>query len=565
MALATIPTGYDPTPLAPKIEILDENDVIQYTYESDAINAGGNGTQDFDLELWNLHRAVNTDHGNAVIVIDDPDKDLLDLTDARRDSKILPMWKFRMYLGKDHTNVSEWFRGFILGNNPDFPNPVETKHRLFAVGEGVKTAYYKTVMRYFQKKNSDDTLDMTDDTAKISEIYKRLIQNTDHHPAVVAPLGFTVNGVRDINVKVPDFQKNFESIGAACNELASMGGAYYGIDLGDAYLRRRDGVDSGFLVTNMDYDSILKDNWDQDKVAYLHPTPRGWNNNFSDFGISLFHGLNTQKAIKDKEQTVGGASLDLSASYHSFEIIPSKDNVLKIAPFLAKVGGTITDSSLTIKLMGDDGAGKPNHNDVRLTRIIKGAQLQDELAVGKYFEILFNKFSIIPGTKIHCVLDKFADAVNYPTLGYKPLAGTYHTSADGITWTAQSDDVRFKEFAAKTTHVLCENTVASKKFPGMSRQMNVPMGNFASTDLALVRLAGIAISRGKQRRQYPSFKVSAPTTPFGLAQTFRFIDKRTGIEFSPNLIAYDLGGSAYDPQSNLGANEIELTVEEWGY
>lgn len=561
--MATIPAGYDPTPLAPKIEILDENDSVQYTYESDSIDAGGSGTQDFDLESWNLDRGVNTNHGNCVIVIDDINKDLLDLTDARRESKIIPTWKFKLYLGKNSNNVNEWFRGFVLGNDPSFPDSVQTKHRLFAVGEGVKTAYYKTIMRYFQKKNADDSLDSTDATAKLSEIFKRLIQNTDHYPVAVPALGFTVNGVQDIDIKIPDFQKNFESIGAACNEIAGIGSAYYGIDLGDAYLRRRDSVDSGFLITNMDYDSVIKTNWDQDKIAYLHDTPRGWNNIFADFGIAHFNGLNTQKPIKDKEQTSANAALDLSSAHHSFEIIPSRDNVLKIAPFLAKVGTIVND--LTVKLMGDDGTGKPNPADTRLTKIIKGAQLEDELASAKYFEILFNKFSVTPGTKIHCVLDKFSDAVNYPTLDYQTGTGTYHDSADGSTWTARTGDVKFKEFASKTTHVLCENTVASRKFSGMARQMNVPMGNFASTDMALVKLAGIAVARGKQRRQYPSFKVSAPTLPFGLGKTLRFIDIRTGLEFSPNLIGYNLGGSAYDPQSNLGAKDIELTVEEWGF
>lgn len=559
--MAGIPTGYDPSGLSPKIEILDEADSVQHTYESDAIDASP--TQDFDLESWNLHRGVNTDHGNLVFEIDDPNKDLLDLTDARRESKIIPTWKVKFSLGKNSGNINEWFRGNIVGIDLDFPNTVDTKHRIFVVGEGRKTADIKTVMRYFQERDVNDDLIPTDTSAKLSELYKRLLQNTDHRVQSGPDLGFTVNGVQDIDVKIPDFQKNYESIGQALNELAGIAGAYYGIDLGDAYLRRRDSVSSGFLITNMDNPSIIKDNWDQTKVAYLHNAPRGWSGDYTDFGVGFFNGQNIQKTIRDQEQTSANASLDLSALHHSFEFIPSKDNVLKIAPHLGKIG-TIT-KDLTIKLMGDDGAGKPNPNDVRVTRVIKGAKLQDELASSKYLQEIFNKFSVVPGTKIHVVFDKFLDAVNYPELDYQTGSGTYHDSTDGITWTARTGNVKFKEFASKTTPVLVENTVTTRKFPGLHREINVPMAPFKSTDMALLQLSAIAVARGKQRRRYPQFLVSAPTTPFGLAKTLRIMDSRSGLDFSPNLIAYDLGGGAYDKQNNMGATELALTVEEWGY
>jgi len=560
--MATIPTGYDITGLSPKIEILDENDSVQYLYESDAISSSP--TQDYDLELWSLHRGVNTDHGNAVIVIDDLNKDLLDLTDARRGSKIDPTWKCNISLGKNSSNVNKWFNGFILGIDTIFPNTVETKHRLFVVGEGVLSAYYKTTMKFFQKKLADGTLDKTDVDAKFTEIFKRLILNTDHHPIPTQPLGWTVNGVQDIDIKIPDFQKNFESIGQACSELGSMGSAYYGIDLGDAYLRRRDSVDSGFLVTNMDWNSVIKTNWNQDNICYLLGNfSRGWTNDFSEYGIPFFNALNTQKPLIDKSQTTSNASLNLSSNHFSFPITPSVDNILKVAALLAKVGTIVKD--LTMKILADDGTGKPNGSAILATKIIKGTTLQNELTASKYFEVLFNKLAISPGTMIHCTFDKYLDATNYITLDYQTLTGTYHDSTDGITWTAQTGDVKFREYSSKTTHVLCENTVASKQYPTMKRQMNIPMGNFDSIDLALVKLAGIAESRGKQRRRYPSFLVSAPTNPLGLAKTLRFHDIRSGLEFSPNLISYDLGGSAYSKQNNLGATEMALSIEEWGH
>lgn len=560
--MANTPIGYDPTGLSPKIEILDENDVVQYTFESAQIAASP--TEDFLLEEWNLHRGVNTDHGNCVITIDDPNKDLLDLTEARRPNRIMGTWKFKLYLGKNSTNINEWFRGFIMGVDTDFPNPVDTKHRLFVIGEGIKTSYYKTIMRFFQKKLSDGTTpDPADLDARVSELFKRLLEDTDHYTAQIPAIGFTVNGVQDSGIKVPDFQKNFDSIGEALNSLAQINSAYYGIDLGDAYMRRRDSVSSGFLVTNMDWDDPIKTNWNQDKVAYLHPGMRGWKNDFTDFGIAHFNALNVQRPVLDKSQTSANASLNLSSKHTSFPFSPNKNTVLKLAPFLSKVG-TITEN-LTMKITGDDGTGKPNISDVRVTKTTTGAHLQRELGSSKHFEVLFNKIQVTPKESLHCVIDKYPDATNYITLDYQTGSGTYHDSTDGTTWTARTGNVKFREYAGVTSHVVCENTVASKRYAGFPRQMNVPMANFKSDKTALAILSGIAVTRGQERKRYPTFSVSAPTEPFGLGKTLRIVDIRSGLDINPNLIAYDMGGSAYDPNSNLGATRINLTIEEWGY
>ena len=67
----TLPNNYNPTPLAPQI-IISRRGVELYRWEHPQIS--DSPRQDFNLENWAFRSGINTDAGNASIVI--PDHDL---------------------------------------------------------------------------------------------------------------------------------------------------------------------------------------------------------------------------------------------------------------------------------------------------------------------------------------------------------------------------------------------------------------------------------------------------------------------------------------------------------
>lgn len=565
--MTNYPTGYDPSGLAPKLEILDKDDNSLYIFESEQIAADpDNPDEDFILESWDLERGVNTNLGSMTLNLEDDNKDLIDLLDIRRPVKIKNGYKLKCWLGKDYDNLNLWFKGMLATGAPLYDSPNTTNIRLFAVGNGIKLSDYKTIMRYFMKKDSGgEDIDKTDTTGWLSEIIKRLVTKTDHYPMPISSMGFTANAVQDIPIFIPDVQYDFQSIAAAIQELANWGAAYYGVEPDDDFfLRLRDGSSSKFLVTN-DFGDVLTDNWNQDKICFLQQVPRWYQDEITEYGYSFFNGLKAMKPSIDVEQTSSDGILDLSLKYYAFPFDTGRDTLLKVAMYLSKAAAPNDTPSkdMTIRIIGEDGAAAPNSDDERMKKIIPAGRLQDELDTARFLEASFNKIQVTPREKLFLEILKYGDATNYVGIDYQTGSGTYYDSSDGSSWTSRTGDVKFRTYAGKSVNVICENTIARKAFG--DRQMNVPLSGFKSIDTALTALAGIAESRGKQRRTYPTLLVDPPTEPLQLGKTLQVIDVRSGIKINPNLIHYHLGGSAFDPVNNLGAKRVELTIEEWSY
>lgn len=559
--MSIIPPGYSPLGLAPKILIYDSDDVLQYTYISDQL---GGATQDFILKSWDLHAGVNSDHGSLLLFIHDNNKSLLDTTKARILSRLIGKYKVELYLGRTAGTETLRFTGYIEKQTPIFDSTSTTEERIFCIGQGVDLAEYKTRFKFFQKKEADgETLDATDDDAKISALVTRLVVDNDHYPMIIDAMGFTATGVDNINIKLPDLQVNFQSIGQTIQDLSNIAAAYYGVTpAGDVFFRYRDVTDSGMLVINMDNSAVIKNNWDQDKIMFLIDMIRSWDDEVTEYGFSLFNGVGTLKPELDQSQSLANATLNLSANWYAFEFLPDKDTVYTVAPFLSK---TLTPvDALTIHVWGEDGSNKPNPLDERMTRIISGTQLNTELASSKHFEINANNLKVTPGERLFIVFEIYSDATNFIGLDYQTGTGSYYSSADGATWSAAiSGDVKFREYFSKSTNIICENTVARRQFG--DRQLNVPLANFKSNATALKVLEGVALNRGKIKRSYPSLRVSVPTDLLEPGKILRIKDSRSGLDIYANLIGYNISGSSLDPQSNEGATEMDIFIEEWTY
>ena len=547
--------------LAPKIVIKNTLGAVQHTFEHPAISA--TPIQDFDLEEWHLQGGIDSNHGAFSFLFDDQLQNFINTDDFERKSTIERGWTVEVSLGKDIAGLYLAFKGIIQSARPIFPATNSTKQRVFAIGKKILIVERKTNIKRYQKKDDTDPdlLDPTDTSTRISELAKDLLEDTDHfsHPGLPA-LGFTTTGIELITIPLPDFQKSYTSIGQAWHELANIGGCYFGIDENDdAFMWRKDSKDSGLLITN-DLDSPLALNWDPTKFSTITGDPRWFEDSILGNAYSIFHGVGYELEESDQIQQSANATLDLSSAWIAIPFTPAKDNVSKVAGFLSKVG-TLVDS-LNIQIVEDDGTGKPS-SLLKTRKVTQGSRLQSLLTSAKYFEIATDKLIVVPGTKYHIVFEIYTDVVNHVDIDYQTGTGTYHDSADGITWLPRTDDIKFREYSSKSTRMVGENTTSSSKFG--FRDTTINLKKYTTKESAIVILAGYMESQGKENRTFPSLTISAPDTKIELGKRARIIDKGSGINMYANIISYTIKGSAYDKNSNLGAKDVEITIERLSY
>ena len=113
---------------------------------------------------------------------------------------------------------------------------------------------------------------------------------------------FKTDQVDDINIKLPDLQRDFQSFGLVLNELANIGGALYGITpTMDAYLRLRGVTPSGFLITNKLTD-LKTTGWPSAKLLISRQQRFNYKESTIDSGYTIIHGTGAQHDVLDADQ-----------------------------------------------------------------------------------------------------------------------------------------------------------------------------------------------------------------------------------------------------------------------
>ena len=556
--------------LAPLVIISDLTNTERFRYESQQIKEpqNQNPIQNFKLTELTIHAGINTDHGYCTVGIDDRENLLLSSSDRRRPIKIKNGWKLEVYLGKTHQTLTKWFTGII--QEPEVTRPQANLQYIgiTAFGWGIRTAHRVGNIQRFQKKLADGVnVDQTDQNAKISELFKDILEDSDisAHPGLGIESEITTDDITDINLKIPDFQRKFQTFATMLSELSQMAGAVYGIDPNqNAFLRFRGTEFSGFLITNdTKTPSVITRNWNPTKLMFLKNTILNFKESTIESGYSIFHGLGAQHDTLDYEKTQANALLDLSAKFYAFPFSPSKDNVSKLTPFLSKIGNPQSRKELVIKIVGSNNNLTPNPEDIRQTITIPGNRLENELDIALYFEIQFNKniVSVSHGEKLFMLITKYEDDTNPIRLDYQTAQGLFFDSNDGITWTQKTGEAKFRTYSSKTIHIIGQNCVTRRQH--RKKETMFSLQDFPNENTALQAFEGIIESLGKIKRIYEPITVTTPTERPEIGKTVKLIDVFNGLNVEADLVGYDISISTLDPNSNLGATSMKLYLEEW--
>ncbi len=560
--------NYDISPLSPKIIITDRTGTEKYRYETSVTTASVSPQQDFTLSELQIHNGINSDYGYAVIKIDDKDNNLTDTTSKLRDSKIERQWDIQIYLGKSQPLLQRYFYGKIY--DVDIQRPFTNRQTLVitCIGWGVTLRDRITNIKRFQGKAADGvTVDSTNTTTKVSELVKQVVTDNDHqadHGLNNDDLGITTTGVQEVDVKLPDLQKNFATYATVLSELSSSGNVMYGVDADrDLFLRDPNSVDSGFLFTN-DLSSSVSQNWDSSRIGYLINASQSWRDSSYDGAYSFLHGLGSN-SVKIDTSKVGSenATRASNVSWIGIPFTPTTDNIAKIALKIAKTG--TPTSPATIQITGiDTSNNKPKVSNLRKSLVLDSQRIQGLTTSGAWEEIsLDEKINVEPNTPLMIVINQYGDGSNNFTLDYQTGTGTFYTSSDGDTWSSATGSFSFRDYSSKALHIILENTRAKAKYGTREKVVNFNAGQEEGSAREALINAGEVL--GLERRHYSQVTVSTPTLRIPLGQFCRIVDSKTGLNVKASIISMDIQMSAKSGETSIGADQIILGLEEVHY
>jgi len=551
--------GYDPTPLAPKVTIQNLAGANQYTFETSVTNASP--VRDFYLRTLSMDLGVGDDWGNAVLLIDDPQNTLTE-NDSRKACKIRRQWNIQIELGKSPTTKNRWFYGKILEASVIRPGTNLQQIRLICIGWGIRLVDRVTKIKRFQAKQADGiALDSTDTNARISEIAKDIIADRDHYPDLgqSQEADITTTQVDTIDIKLADFQQNYQSFASALSQLAAGSGAIMTIDADrDLIFRIPGNSNSEFLFTN-NLSGLDAQGWNANKIGYLFKAPFDWTDSTFESGISNLIGINASIINKDLEFSSANATRSLHLSYLAIPITHTLDNIAKIAPSVAKTG-TPADKA-DFRIIGKDGSNLPNTLDLRKQTYLAKEIIQGfSSGSGTYKEISFEEEEISPRESLFFYIGKYGTSSNTFVIDYQTGSGTYYTSADAVSWASNTGTMKLRTYGANPAQVIVENSVAKNRF-GL-REKVIPFRQKMQQEAVQEVLTGLAEVLGKERRIYSDIVVSVPTDRIPLGKTCRIQDSFSGLDITGEIIGVKISMTA-DDATTIGANKMILKLMEF--
>ena len=563
----TITPNYDPRELSPKVVITDYNGATQYTYESDTIAASP--TKDFNLTDLTINIGGNGEYGNATLVIDDYQKLLTDTT-VRKGSLIKRQWDIQISLGKTSATLYRAFYGKIVEADVIRNGTGQQSIILNCVGYGIILKERITKIVRNQDKTSDGvTLDTTDTKTRLDKLIYDMFEDKDHQIDEGLPLVTGINASTDItkictgclDINVANVNEFGNTYAGFISRMVGISNADWYIDA-DRELIVRDGSahDSGFLFTN-NLSGLDAQGWSNTKIGYLKNSVIGWADSSHDSMYSFIHGFgHFAPSLDTKEETTPDASDNLDAEWHAIPVSTTRDNIFKIAVRMIRTGTPASAGEL--RIVGDDGTGKPDLTDVRRTLRIPKEKLA---ALGTSTPTAWTEFPLVPKLEVtpneslFIVFRKYGDVSNTININYASGAGVYYDSTDNVTWTSRVGKTNYRIYSAKRLFTTVENSVISQALPE-PREKILPIRADLEEQSVRQTLIQAAEIMGKQRRIYEKVIVTPPTDRIPLASYCRLQDSVSGLDIKAVIAGYSI--EMHSVNNRIGADYVTLVLDE---
>jgi hypothetical protein len=540
-------SNYIASNLFPSIIIRRLNDSIAYVYEAPQISS--NPQQSFNLTGMNIHLGINDDYGNAVLEIEDNTNALIETTN--KSCKIKRQWNIQIYLGKTSATLERWFYGKIYETEIIKPTPNQTMIRLTCIGWGIRLKERMSKIKRFQDKTSDGlALDDSDTSAKVSEIAKDIVTDTDHFLYTALPSETEITtAVDDIDIKLADFQLNATSWSDGISQLAGMSNSSYHINADRELVFTNADSDSGFLFDSSvdSYDSL---NWNGTKLGYIKRAPFTWKDSSADTGYSFIHAYGVQHIAKDTEQTTSNANYALYQNWIAIPFTPTTNNVAKISLSMAKTG--TPDQIGSFQIIG--GASTPDSADIRKEAKLASSSLTTLGTSYDWRELAFDNVTVTPREQLYLVIKKYGSSSNTINAEYNTASGTYYTSSDGTSWNSATGNFKIRVYNANNLITTLENTVAKRRFGVREKIITYQNAQEETVRDSLIYTSDIV---SREKRSYSSMIVTPTTSRILLGKTCKVIDTKTGLKITAEINSVDIN---IPPE---GASEMSIGLLEF--
>ena len=549
----SFPTGYDASALLPAIIVRNfDNDIIGFFSTNDSISA--DTAPQLGIVGGTLSVGVNGDHGTFTFILRDDDFSFTDLDNPYRPCKLKTGYEVDLRFGKQGDVIQKWFTG-IINNVKNISQTNTNVWEITCFGWGSLIASRYSSLIRTQKRAADGiTPDDTDESTHISELFKDLIEDTDHFTVPgLGTLPITLGEIEDIPIALSDYKKNFVTVGSELNELAQMAGGFFTVNADKQIsLLKRNSKSSGLLISNdIKNPGVITNNWPRNKLAFIQDQAVIRDDSIKDSGFTILHGVGSQRKTIDHSQPLSNNSITLGAP-HSFPFSPQKDNISQVSIKLTRTNALPISENFVISIIGANNDASPNKDDIRETKIIPFSLLEKLLIAGsRLIDIPFDKIPVTHGENLFLYIPPTSFNLS---IDYQTGTGVYYRRDDQFVGAAT-----FTTYQSKTTRITGQNTVTKKNYRPKEGIITLP----DNPDESTVRKVFESILDQKSRitSNFNPIKITPPDTPPLIGQTLRLIDVQKDFDREVSIVGYSISFNAYD-ESALGAYEMTINLQE---
>ena len=545
------PADYDPRPLAPTIQIFSGKWRHKFTWTHPILD--DNPTQDFTLLEWRLSGGLNSSAGFARLIIEDTQNQMTDGTE-RASSSIKTGDIVQILLGKDSGNLTVWFTGVV--NEPAVQRPGFGQQRIIVPCYGYSSTLATRFVSIDHKQNKvADVLDDNDNSAKISEIVRRIL--TDDEVLLLPPRDRNISlDIQDIDIKLAEFRKINRSQGICIAELANVVNGVYGINPDLNFFFHDSRQSSGFTLTN-----DLEKSYDYEKLMIFRNKVYNYTDSSIRKAFTSLIGLDTTRTKNQLEDITTNTTRNLHQSsfdWFAFEI-PFKGPIENMEIFL-KRNSYYSSGGLSWKIFheiqGDSVDGKESGI---VNGTIPQETLQNVSLTGSWVKLDFELEDPLERLYKRVLYFDHLTGIEVPYQSNPdPSVGRWQGTRDSTGESDESGQMRFRIVARVNTLLKAQNTTL--KHTHAPKENIQQLSDVETTDTATTLYEGLMEQAGNIRRTYSQVMASTPVTRPDLGKLVKIIDKFNGLNTNALLIGYDIQS---DTSQNLTAMDISLELEEW--